>query len=312
MKLRCEGAGRYRISWEDPREFVACYTREILSGALFLAGAAEELAEGEECAVRLEHPGGQGALLLPGEVEQIQRSAPKGIRVRLAPLPAELRAALEACVTELLRGGQPAPWPQAGDPDAGAESGAREDEEPAGAMPRSSAGDRALLMQEEATGTALRGRAVQVQLQELSLPEKIQLAIRGGKATRAALLRDPQPAIQAALVKNPRITSTEVAEIARNPASGAEAIQLIAANPQLMADRAICLHVVSHPKTDPQLAQKHLARLAVPQLRQLAKLLQGFGQLAYYGDDGVMLRIGYDAEANVARGRALRQRDGRP
>ena len=50
----------------------------------------------------------------------------------------------------------------------------------------------------------------------------------------------------------------------------------------------------------------------LPQLRQLAKLLQGFGQLAYYGDDGVMLRIGYDAEANVARGRELRQRDGRP
>jgi hypothetical protein len=50
----------------------------------------------------------------------------------------------------------------------------------------------------------------------------------------------------------------------------------------------------------------------LPQLRQLAKLLQGFGQLAYYGDDQVMLRIGYDAEANVARGRAVRERDGRP
>jgi hypothetical protein len=50
----------------------------------------------------------------------------------------------------------------------------------------------------------------------------------------------------------------------------------------------------------------------VPQLRQLAKLMQGFGQLAYYGDDHVMLRIGYDAEANVARGRELRARDGRP
>ena len=49
-----------------------------------------------------------------------------------------------------------------------------------------------------------------------------------------------------------------------------------------------------------------------PQLRQLAKLLQGFGQLAYYGDDRVMLAIGYDAEANVARGRELRERDGRP
>ncbi|HYH58340.1 MAG TPA: hypothetical protein VD790_03850 [Thermoleophilaceae bacterium] len=55
-----------------------------------------------------------------------------------------------------------------------------------------------------------------------------------------------------------------------------------------------------------------IERSAAPQLRQLAKLMQGFGQLAYYGDDRVMLRIGYDADANVARGRALRERDGRP
>src|SRR5215212_8477745 len=55
-----------------------------------------------------------------------------------------------------------------------------------------------------------------------------------------------------------------------------------------------------------------IERNRVPQLRQLAKLMQGFGQLAYYGDDRVMLRIGYDAEANVARARAVRERDGRP
>jgi hypothetical protein len=55
-----------------------------------------------------------------------------------------------------------------------------------------------------------------------------------------------------------------------------------------------------------------IERNRLPQLRQLAKLLQGFGQLAYYGDDRVMLRLGYDADANVARGAALRARDGRP
>lgn len=55
-----------------------------------------------------------------------------------------------------------------------------------------------------------------------------------------------------------------------------------------------------------------LERAPLPQLRQLAKLMQGFGQLAYYGDDAVMRRIGYDAAANVRRGRELRARDGRP
>jgi hypothetical protein len=55
-----------------------------------------------------------------------------------------------------------------------------------------------------------------------------------------------------------------------------------------------------------------IERNRIPQLRQLAKVAQGFGQLSYYGDDRVMLLLGYDADANVARGRALRARDGRP
>jgi hypothetical protein len=55
-----------------------------------------------------------------------------------------------------------------------------------------------------------------------------------------------------------------------------------------------------------------IERNRLPQLRQLAKLMQGFGQLAYYGDDRVMRRIGYDPDANLARAREVRQRDGRP
>ena len=47
-------------------------------------------------------------------------------------------------------------------------------------------------------------------------------------------------------------------------------------------------------------------------VRALVKLLKGAAFLSYYGDDGIMLRIGYDAEANVQRGKELRAREGRP
>jgi hypothetical protein len=53
-------------------------------------------------------------------------------------------------------------------------------------------------------------------------------------------------------------------------------------------------------------------RAPSPQVRQLAKLVRGAAQLSYYGDDRVLALIGYDAEANVARGRALRVKEGRP
>ena len=49
-----------------------------------------------------------------------------------------------------------------------------------------------------------------------------------------------------------------------------------------------------------------------PQARQLVKLIKGIAYLSYYGDDRVMRRLGYDADANVARARELRAREGRP
>jgi hypothetical protein len=47
-------------------------------------------------------------------------------------------------------------------------------------------------------------------------------------------------------------------------------------------------------------------------VRQIVKLVKGLAFLCYYGDDGMMKRLGYDADANVARGRELRAREGRP
>lgn len=53
-------------------------------------------------------------------------------------------------------------------------------------------------------------------------------------------------------------------------------------------------------------------RARVIQVRQIATLLKSMAFLAYYGDDRVLLRCGYDAEANLQRGRELRAREGRP
>ena len=46
--------------------------------------------------------------------------------------------------------------------------------------------------------------------------------------------------------------------------------------------------------------------------RALLKIVRGLTTLTYYGDDAVMRQLGYDASANVRRGRELRAREGRP
>ena len=47
-------------------------------------------------------------------------------------------------------------------------------------------------------------------------------------------------------------------------------------------------------------------------LRQLVKVVKGAAFLAYYGDDAVMRRLGYDASANLERARSLRALEARP
>ena len=47
-------------------------------------------------------------------------------------------------------------------------------------------------------------------------------------------------------------------------------------------------------------------------VRGLVKIVKSLSFLTYYGDDAVMLRLGYDADANVRRARGLRAREGRP
>jgi hypothetical protein len=49
-----------------------------------------------------------------------------------------------------------------------------------------------------------------------------------------------------------------------------------------------------------------------PQLKLVYKLLKGAAQLSYWGDDRLMLAVGYDADANARRGREVRAREGRP
>ena len=56
---------------------------------------------------------------------------------------------------------------------------------------------------------------------------------------------------------------------------------------------------------------EYLRRLERSRLAPLLEAVGALAKLAYYGDDGVMGALGYDADAVVARGRELRRLEGR-
>lgn len=61
----------------------------------------------------------------------------------------------------------------------------------------------------------------------------------------------------------------------------------------------------------PEQRLAYLIRLESGRLEQPVKALRSVAQLSYYGDDGVMAILGYDAEGRVRRGRDLRRAEGR-
>ncbi|HEY1360508.1 MAG TPA: hypothetical protein VGF21_19565 [Thermoleophilaceae bacterium] len=68
------------------------------------------------------------------------------------------------------------------------------------------------------------------------------------------------------------------------------------------------LRALPEPERAEALARLERSRRA----RDLVKLMSGIAFLAYYGNDAIMSRLGYDADANVARGRRLRAAEARP
>ena len=80
-------------------------------------------------------------------------------------------------------------------------------------------------------------------------------------------------------------------------------------SPVLTGNRARLRRLDRDARTRWLTAIEHAPRA---ELRLVFKLMKGAAQLSYWGDDRLMLEVGYDADANVRRGRELRAREGRP
>lgn len=66
------------------------------------------------------------------------------------------------------------------------------------------------------------------------------------------------------------------------------------------------------PEDQRTIALERAGSAGRPEAKALLKLIKSVAFLAYYGDDAVMARLGYDADSVVRRGRALRAKEARP
>jgi hypothetical protein len=114
-------------------------------------------------------------------------------------------------------------------------------------------------------------KSLYAKIREMTVGERIKLALKGNHDARMILIRDSNRLIQRFVLQNPRISEDEVGMISRNRNVESEILKLIGDNRTWVKNYQVRLGLVSNPKTPLATALHMLASITERDLRLLAK-----------------------------------------
>jgi hypothetical protein len=105
---------------------------------------------------------------------------------------------------------------------------------------------------------------------QLTIPQRLALAMKGRREERAVLIRDPNKLISLAVLSSPKLTESEVEAFARMTSVSEEVPRTIASTRAWAKSYAICLALVKNSKTPLGVSMNLLSRLNDKDLRTLS------------------------------------------
>ena len=108
-------------------------------------------------------------------------------------------------------------------------------------------------------------------IQHLTVGERIAIALRGGQEVRSLLLKDANKEVVLTVLKNPKISETEVELIAHSRNVPEDALRAIHKNREWMKNYSINLALVNNPKTPPGIGITLVTGLRLKDLAILEK-----------------------------------------
>lgn len=121
------------------------------------------------------------------------------------------------------------------------------------------------------SGAEARKETLLQRIQHLTVGEKIALALRGGQEIRSILLKDPNKEVVLSVLKNPKMTETEVEMLAHSRNAPEEALRAICRNREWTKNYNIIFALVNNPKTPPGLSVPFVTSLRTKDLVILEK-----------------------------------------
>lgn len=126
----------------------------------------------------------------------------------------------------------------------------------------------------ELPGDAAKGddtQDIRSALRDMSISQKIKLAMFGNGTCRSLLIADRSKLVQACVLRNPKLQITEVQEFAKNPNLTDLVLRTIADKKEWMKTYAIKLAIVVNPKTPPDVALRWLRYVQHADLKNIAR-----------------------------------------
>ena len=108
-------------------------------------------------------------------------------------------------------------------------------------------------------------------IREMSIPQKIKLAMFGNMTARTILLRDTNRLVPLFVLENPRMTDNEILDISRNTQVDESVLRAVGNNLTWMKSYAVKMGLVQNPKAPIDVTLRWLKFIKDKDLSRLAK-----------------------------------------
>lgn len=98
-------------------------------------------------------------------------------------------------------------------------------------------------------------------LSSLSVLERMKLAMKGSREQRAALVRDPNKLVSAAVLSSPKVNEAEIETFTKMGNVSEDVLRTIGQNRGWTKNYGVMLGLCRHPKTPPAIAMSFVQRL---------------------------------------------------
>ncbi len=110
-----------------------------------------------------------------------------------------------------------------------------------------------------------------LQIQRMTVAERMKLALLGNREVRSILIRDPVRSVQVSVIQNPRITEKEVERIAASRSVDEEVLRLILKNRDWLKYYSVKVALVNNPRTPVKESLRLLGHLREKELKEVAR-----------------------------------------